>query len=412
MIRDRLHAAWVSVRRSPARMALVAGTGLAAVITGGLLAVTLSGVRHETGSESSVPPAFEPSATTIGAEATPETTPDATETTPEATASPTGLASPTPSLSPSPAGTSTAEPAPEPDPLPGEPSPTATPGLAIEWETLPAMPAGSDARIADVIELSSGELGVVFWASSNTSPEPEDLVLTYDPVTETWQDVALAGDALRVGTNSEFVVVAGEIVNPAGFEGVGLAVRELSPAPDEWTVTDRGIVDDEFSTASEVTAAVIDGLVYVIENQWSPSRTTGFLVYDPDDGVVGRTSETPGHLYEAFGDGEDLYAGGSDGALARYDPDLDTWEAFAPPPPFGEPRFRHAAATGPGRLWVPAYHDGSVVVWAWSPSTSAWQEVDTPGDELTDVHLLATSDGAMYVITPSLSFRAVTPPAR
>ena len=407
-MRQQLDTARSAVRRSPRRMALVAGTVVAAVVTGGFLAMSISAGR-QAGAEPSVPVALETSPS-----------PQASTVTMTATPSPSAAPSTTPSLAPSPSARS--EPAtptptaaasgsstPAPNGYGGAAPPSADPGLVVDWESLPAMPTGSEGQIADVAELPSGEIAVFFWDTGAPSIDGEDLVLAYDPETESWRELTLAGDPLSIGTGSEFVTVAGAILQPwSSADRDGLGLRELVESGDELVVTEHGFVEDEYANASEVSVAVLGEMIYVPEHLWSP-RSTRFMVYRPDDGVVSRTAATDLHHYDIFTDGRYLYAGSHDEPLSRYDPDLNTWEDFAPEPPSG-PSYRHAAATGEGMVWVPSYLDGGEVIWVWSPTADTWQLVELPGNQVRDIHLLTTADGSLYAFTPSGSFVAASPP--
>jgi hypothetical protein len=412
-VMDRLRHTWDDMRGSPKRLAFVAGTAAAAILVGAVIGASILGNRTPSGADPSGGAAVGPTSTLLAATAEP-TAGDSAGGLASATASATPAASDgTPAASDgTPEASASAEPGQgEPSPAPGEPSPTMT--ATIDWQTLPAMPYGRRGKIADVVELQSGEIAVAIWSQG-------DALIVYDPAAESWRGGPVVSEPVSepgkppwgFGTNSELAVMSnGDVLAPAtccDFDSK-LWMWQLEDHGEEWRAIDLGTVAGPFQFLDGGTGfSTIDDLLYLTERSY---RKTRFVAYDPRTGEVARGSDVHGSLEGTFTDGRYLYADDWERSrVLRFDPVADSWSAFAPAPPFGEPDYRLGTATGTGRLWVPAYTVDGYVLWAWSPELDEWQLVDIPVDPFERVHVLADSEGGLYVIRPSLWLYTDAPP--
>lgn len=392
---NRIRDVLASITRSPSRSPVVGLTGLAAVVGGALIAGAVTGAR-EGGQASDASPSLSAivaaaSSTAITPSATP--TPSASSLSP--TPSPSQSSSPShmPEASPVPATpVSVATPAPMPTPtthqgfggLPGQ-----TVDITGRWETLAAMPGGSDFQTSDSLVLPDGRIVVFRWDWGQEDESWPEVVI-YDIQADAWEPAGFLDDRPLVGTDSSFALASdGRIYS---------LDRVIEIDGPEWDVAPFHMARETEVWAGMILAAGSDGRIYRRADDAGSSRTE-LVAYDPDTDAFERTSSVAGS-YGSILSGDDTLtlfgAADSGSAIISYDPATDAWSSTSDIE-VRDIATNHAAMGPDGLVYVPGFYPDSPILWAISPEDGRALLVEMPaGVDEWAVDLLWAEDDRLY----------------
>ena len=384
------------------RPVAVAGTVIAAIVVGGLLGAVVAGLSTpravgDTVTESTTPGSSIGTAGFGGDVASPTPTPA-----PSPRASLSATLHPTPSTSPVPPPSQTATPPPEGGYGGVTPSPTP---LALDWRQIPDVPPPDGLwRVGrSLFELPTGELAMS-GMFDDFSGAATPFIRVYDPEAREWRETTVEGlDPSRLGLPAAVSSDGRIFLMLRDVSGVNwLSITPVDTSSEPWVAgAEQVIVESGFPDPGSMKVAQIGDRLFIPEVDGSDA--TRFLVYDLETGEISRTAPTPGGRFlNLVADDTYLYAADDNPAVegaARYDPTSDTWDGLVPDPPFGDPVYTYATATGEGRLWVPVMDsNGMQQLWTWDGSSGTWSQVETPdGFDLAEVRLLGTQAGELYM---------------
>ena len=284
---NRIRDVLASITRSPSRSAVVGLTGVAAIAGGALIAVAVTGVRDR-GQATDASPSL---SAIVAAASSSATTPPATPTPSASSLSPT----PSPSQSSSPSQTpkatpmpatpvSVATPAPKPTPtthdgIGGHPGPAAD--ITGRWETLAAMPGGSDFQTSDSLVLPDGRIAVFQWGGWGQDDESWPGVVLYDALADAWETAGFLDDRPLVGTDSSFA-----LASDGRIYSLDSVIETDGP---KWDVIPFWMARETDVWAGMILAAGSDGRIYLEADDTGSSRTA-LIAYDPETDAFERTS--------------------------------------------------------------------------------------------------------------------------
>lgn len=348
-VSERLRRFAATLRARPRVAAVTGAVALAAVLTGGALAMALGGPR---GVAHAPTPSQSPSPTLPAAtdEPTPSTT--ATPAPPTPTASPTTDA-PTPSETPSPTAVATATPLPTPDPTP-DPTPEDR-----FWTALPQMPNAPDHFVRDVVVLDDGRLAVFRYERTG---DQRVSLLTIEPGDERWTPIEVDEPF------DDFTIWIWTQGPDGRLYSHGLVI---DPSGTSWDVEPWDPGFDEEPVAPIATGP--DGRLYFREAEHLPE----LLILDVETGEWKRSSEnTIIAQVDALLVSDGLIYLAETEEVASFDPVTDRWESVTRMPYVNAAR----GGIGPdGRLvFLDAWESENQAILVLDPDTGEWSELPRP----------------------------------
>ncbi len=194
-----------------------------------------------------------------------------------------------------------------------------------EWTALGFNGRGCDASVTSSVELADGRLILGGWFAACDDVQAMGLVV-FDPQTGLFS--APANDLIRGSVNDlallgDTLFVAGDSMAPQGIGGI-------------WGFAQLDLVTGQWSTPiTELAVGIVDALAAVGGEIYLQS-SLGLIRYDPATQMTTEILAPPTSINALEADGDQLLAGGgfieiggvSASRIARYDPQMGTWNSL------------------------------------------------------------------------------------
>lgn len=272
-------------------------------------------------------------------------------------------------------------------------------GVEPGWVSLPDVGSGPIQEIA-VAELE-GKIYVVGGFVGRDPSTITNLVQVFDPVSETWDQVAVLPAALHhvnaVGFNGKLYVLGG--LAGGNFVATGSS-WEYSPQDDEWTELASMPAGTERGAS---TIGVVDGRICVAGGFRNGMAVSDYSCFDPGqnswDTGLPPLPDTLDHLVGAAVNDVFYAIGGRDGGISAlraavhaFDPDVGSWQTLAPMP---TPRGGCAAGVVGDRIVVVGGEGNSADPSGVFPQVEAY---DTQGDSWEELGVMPTPRHGMGAV--------------